>query len=194
METTKIITGTSEEEIWQQINDDLLSEEDVLNYNVIIKQNEKQIILDIDIDPGGGFEGGYEITTFTAEINNNADFHFKMHDENFIDEIGEMFGMGHLKTGDPEFDKTVIVKTNDDTKANAVLADQESRDFFKSLSNYSLSIVKSDEDHSIRYSLELSIDDGITDPLELRKIYSHFYVILAKINALTQVATLSGEA
>lgn len=194
METTKIITGTSEDEVWQQINDDLLGKEDVLNYNAIIKQNEKQIILDIDIDPGGGFEGGYEITTFTAAINNNADFHFKMHNENFIDEIGELFGMGHLKFGDPEFDKNVIVKTNDEAKAKVVLADQESRDFFKSLADYSLSIVKHDDDDNHKYSLELSIDDGITDPIELRKIYTHFFVLLGKIDALPQAGILSDEA
>jgi hypothetical protein len=185
METTKIISGTTEDEIWQQITADLLSDEDVFTYNAIIKQNDKQIILDIDIDPGGGFEGGYEITSFTAEINNSAGFHFKMHDENFIDEIGELFGMGHLKTGDEDFDKKVIVKTNDEAKAKTILEDQASRDFFKLLANYSLSITKSDEDHQHHYCLELSIDDGITDAAELRKIYSHFYTILIKIDEST---------
>jgi hypothetical protein len=191
METTKIITGTTEDEIWQQINDDLLSDEDVLTYNAIIKQNDKQIILDIDIDPGGGFEGGYEITSFTAEIKNTADFHFKMHHENFIDEIGELFGMGHLKTGDPEFDKNVIVKTNDEEKAKTVLSDQASRDFFKDLSDYSLSIIKNEEEHHEHYSLELSIDNGITDPIELRKIYNHFYAILIKIDELVPIKIIS---
>lgn len=185
METTKIITGITEDDIWQQINDDLLSEEDIWTYNAIIKQNGRQIILDIDIDPGGGFEGGYAITTFTAPITNNADFHFKMHSENFIDEIGELFGMGHLKTGDEDFDKKVIVKTSDEEKAKAVLADQESRDYFKALSNYSLTIIKDDDHHE--YSLELSIDDGITDPIELRNIYTHFYTILAKVDELAMV-------
>lgn len=193
METTKIITGTSEDEIFQQINDDLLSEEDVLNYNVIIKQNQKQIILDVDIDPGGGFEGGYAITSFTAAINNNADFNFKMHDENFVDEIGELFGMGHLETGDSGFDKNVIVKTNDEIKAKAVLADQASRDFFKSLSNYSLSIVKHDDDDLVQYTLEFSIDEGVTDPIELRKIYNHFYIILNKIDELSQTQTSASK-
>jgi hypothetical protein len=194
METTKIVTGSTDDEIWQQINDDLLSEEDILSYNAIINKNGKQIILDIDIDPGGGFEGGYEITSFTAEITNSAEFHFKMHDENFIDEIGELFGMGHLKTGDSDFDKKVIVKTNDEDKAKTVLADQTSRDFFKDLSNYSLSIIKNDEDHNHQYSLELSIDNGITDPIELRTIYSHFYTILTKIDDFTQVIILSEQA
>ncbi len=194
METTKIITGTTEDEIWQQINDDLLADEDVLNYNAIIKQNDKQIILDIDIDPGGGFEGGYEITSFTADINNNAGFQFKMHDENFIDEIGELFGMGHLKTGDDAFDKKVIVKTNDDEKAKVVLADQSSKDFFRDLSNYSLSITKHDENNHTQYTLELSIDNGITDPIELRKIYSHFYNILTKVDELNQVNTAPTNA
>jgi hypothetical protein len=190
METTKIITGATEDDIWQQINDDLLSEEDVLSYNVIIKQNDKQIILDIDIDPGGGFEGGYEITSFTANINNTAGFHFKMHDENFIDEIGELFGMAHLKTGDADFDKKVLVKTNDEPRAQQILADQTTRDFFKSLDNYSLAIVKNEEDHHEQHLLELSIDDGITDPLELRKIYTQYFSILTKIDNVPQTTTV----
>jgi hypothetical protein len=190
METTKVITGATEDDIWQQINDDLLSEEDVLSYNVIIKQNEKQVILDIDIDPGGGFEGGYEITSFTAAINNACGFHFKMHDENFIDEIGDLFGMAHLKTGDADFDKKVMVKTNDDAKARNLLADQTTRDFFKSLDNYSLAIVKNEEDHHEQYSLELSIYDGITDPLELRKIYAQYFSILTKIDNISQTTSV----
>jgi hypothetical protein len=190
METTKIITGATEDDIWQQINDDLLGEEDVLSYNVIIKQYERQVILDIDIDPGGGFEGGYEITSFTANINNTCGFHFKMHDENFIDEIGELFGMSHLKTGDADFDKKVLVKTNDEAKAKNILADQTTRDFFKSLENYSLAIVKNEEDHHEQYSLELCIDDGITDPLELRKIYVHYFSVLTKIDNVAQETTV----
>jgi hypothetical protein len=58
------ITGTIEDEVWQQIQRDLTADPDLLSYNATIVQAGHEILFEIDIDPGGGFESGYETTRF----------------------------------------------------------------------------------------------------------------------------------
>jgi hypothetical protein len=67
MQEPKIISGSTEQEIWPLIESDL-NDDDLYLYNAIIKQGSKEVLLVIDIDPGGGFEGGSESTQLSAVI------------------------------------------------------------------------------------------------------------------------------
>ncbi|RYG00518.1 MAG: hypothetical protein EOO07_35360, partial [Chitinophagaceae bacterium] len=96
METQKTVSGTTEEDIWKMIAVDLTP--DVFNYDVQINLNDHPVDLLIDIDLGGGFEGGYTLTQFKAAVLVASDFKFAVHDENFIDNIGKFFGMEDVET------------------------------------------------------------------------------------------------
>lgn len=113
MDNANIISGRTEDEVWQQINSWFLANPDPLEYTAIIEQEKRKVVLDIDIDLGGGFESGFETTTLSAELKTASNFRFAVHEQHFSDEIGKFFGMEDVEIGYNEFDKKLIVKTND---------------------------------------------------------------------------------
>ncbi len=53
MEQENIISGRTEEEVWQQINAQFLTNPDPLEYRAVMVQEKRKIVLEIDIDLGG---------------------------------------------------------------------------------------------------------------------------------------------
>jgi hypothetical protein len=174
----KLITGQTTEEVWEQINTDFATLDSLNDYHIVIEQAGRHITLDIDIDFGGGFEGGYEITALTAPLPPTS-FRFAIHPQDFLYEIGKLFGVQDVAIGYPEFDKNVIVKTNDEVKVRQLFADPDTREIFQSLSGYSLSIT---EDENDKVLLELNIQRGIIDADELLPLYTAFYNILNSLD------------
>jgi hypothetical protein len=183
MDTAKIIKGQTEDEIWQQISADLTREGDILEYDVMIEQGGTQILLDIDIDLGGGFEGGYESTMLRAPLHTEQDFRFAVHHQGFIDEIGKFFGMQDVETGYDEFDKQAIIKTNHEEKVKALFTDASVRKVIQGLEDYTFGIIMHHTNHQDKAPfLELYINNAITDATELRRIYHAFYTVLALLD------------
>lgn len=185
-EDLKIITGNTEDEIWETITDDLTIEDgDLLDYNVIIEQDGKYTELYINIDLGGGFEGGSEITQLTAPLMVARDFRFAIHNEDFLDTIGKFFGLEDMKTGFPELDDHVVIKTNAAEKVRELFADVTVRNVFTALEDFDFGIHKhTPEDSDTEQTfLEFNINEGVTDPAALRHIYHAFYTVLIGLEA-----------
>lgn len=180
MEIDKTYTGSSEEEIWRQINADI--NDDILELHAIIMQGKVEVYLDIDIDLGGGFEGGYATTSYRAPISNH-DFRFAIHEEHFIDDIGKFLGIQDGKTGYPDIDSHLMIKSNDKEKIKTLFADHEVRRVFLQLTDFDFGIqvhAAEDSDEKIPF-LELNIEDGITDKGLLRELYHVFVEVLKLI-------------
>ena len=183
MEEQKIITGSTEQEIWAQVTADLTSTEEVFAYNAIINQGGKKSELYIDIDLGGGFEGGSETTQLSAPLAVTRDFKFAIHDEDFLDTIGKFFGLEDMKTGYPELDEHVVIKTNAPEKVRELFADGTLRSVFTTLDGFDFGI----HTHTIEETgieqpfLEFNLNQGITDPNALQQIYHAFYTVLIKL-------------
>jgi hypothetical protein len=185
MEQQKLFTGETENEVWDQVAADLgEGEQFVYDYNAILAQGDKRTELIIEIDPGGGFEGGYENTAFCAELADAQNFRFAVHVDHFIDDIGKFLGMQDVEVGYPELDHHLIIKTNDETKIKALFTDSETRAVFEKLDNFDFGIrMHTVEGHAHKEAfLELNIDEGITDAAELRKLYHAFYSVLVIID------------
>ena len=103
-----------------------------------------------------------------------------MHDEDFLDSIGKFFGLEDVKTGYPDLDDHVVIKTNHEEKARQLFADAEVRAIFTQLDDFDFGIHTHDVENSEREQpfLELNITQGITDPAELYKIYHVFCRVL----------------
>lgn len=170
----RVIEGETEDEIWQQVRPDFEGEE-LLGYNVILQTPNSAVELDIDIDLGGGFERGFEITRLVAKLPATNDFKFALHKEDFLDEIGKFFGMQDVKLGYEDFDKHVVVKTNDEARIKELFADEQLRLFVLSLEeDFNLSLSK---DHEEKV-LALEIEKGITDVTVLQKLHGWFLQLL----------------
>lgn len=181
MPEQKIIKGTDEDAVWQQLNLDLKNN-DLLRYNAAIEQGGKRLFLDIDIDLGGGFESGYATTTLTAPVRTTNGFKFAIHQQHFIDDIGKFFGMQDVVIGYPEFDERFIIKTNDEAKVKALFADTTVRKVLASLPDFTFEI-QHDESVEVPSQLQLFIEDAITEPASLRCVYHAFYEVLVIVDA-----------
>lgn len=183
MEPQRIVTGISEDEIWQQLAPDFDDSNNILEYQALMEQSGKKIILDIDIDPGGGFESGYASTSFSAVISQNKNFELTMYKQNLLAEAAKLFGLQDIKTGFEEIDKKFIIKTNREDLVKEVFADYPVRSLFESTSDLELhTTTKKNGDTELKF-LELTIEDGITSIDSLRKIYSAFLKMLSLIEA-----------
>jgi len=181
MEDQKIITGITEDEIWSTLAPDFAVEDDMLTYDVIIRQGKSDIRLYIDIDPGGGFEGGSEITQFSTVLVRDTDFRFAIHHEDFFDEVGKFFGMQDVEIGSSELDKQVVIKTNDEEKIKQILSDPAVQAAFTTIDDFDFGIHKhllSSEHNPV---LELNINEGVTDIARLRVLYHAFYSVLNQL-------------
>ncbi|MDT3404797.1 hypothetical protein [Mucilaginibacter terrae] len=183
MEDKKIIYGSAETEIWTQIEADFKADEDMFHYDVIIHQADRNISLYIDIDLGGGFEGGSEITRLSAPLNIAPTFKFAIHDKDFLDSIGKFFGLEDVYTGYPEFDEHVIIKTNHEGKVRELFADATLQEVFTRLEDFDFGI----HTHTVEDTgeeqpfLELNINVGITDATALKPIYDAFVKVITEL-------------
>ena len=184
MTATKQIAGSTTDDIWRQVSVDL-SGKDILEYNVMLVQDGRQVELMIDIDLGGGFEGGYAITSFTAPVKPVQDYRFALHHQGLIDAAGKFFGMEDVEIGYPEFDEALIIKTNDRERTRRIFSDVNIREIFQSLHLFTFHLAY----HHVAGEkekepfLELSIEEGINDPAELRNLYEAFYKVLIGVEA-----------
>lgn len=178
MEGKVLLTADNEEEAWARIDSDLRDTE-ILQYEVVIDVPGRKILLDIDIDLGGGFEGGYATTSFCSVLKQAGDFRFNIHNQGFIDGIGKLLGMQDVVIGYPEFDRKLIVKANDEQRVKALFTDETVRNTLQELEDYSFGITVHDEQQEIY--LELVVEEGIKDPLLLRKIYDAYCFVLDKL-------------
>lgn len=173
----KIIKGETLEAMWQQVRTDFEGE-DLLGYHVLLDNGNTVVELDVDIDLGGGFEGGYEITRFISKLPGTNDFKFALHKEDFLDEIGKFFGMQDIKLGYNDFDKHVVVKTNDEARTKQLFADEQLRSFVLAIEDdFTLSLSTS----HMEKVLALEIEKGITDVAFLQKIYGWFVQLLKEV-------------
>jgi hypothetical protein len=183
MQEERHISGRNEDEVWEQITRDLAQHPDLLQYRALINQQNKTILLDIDIDFGGGFEGGYATTIFSATFRNREGFRFALHEEAFFDDLGKLFGMQDVEIGYPDFDDRLIVKTTDESRVRTLFTDDEARAALLSLQNFTFEIVLPDTDPDTNDStLELIIEEGITDPSRLRRLYHVFFGTLMLVD------------
>ncbi len=180
MEET-LLNAPNETEMAQQLTAYLQREGDAFQHRVRLQQGRKSILLNIDIDPGGGFESGYATTRFSATVAAVSDFAFTIHPEGFLSDFAKLFGLQDEVVGYPEFDKKVIIKTNDAEKVKHVFSDAALRQTLTSLSSFNLQLGSKDEEGTKELALE--IEEGITDAAALLPLYQLFYQILESVEA-----------
>jgi hypothetical protein len=183
MEDVKTFTGATEAEIWQQLEADWAADPDPLEYRAILRQAGHKVLLDIDIDLGGGFESGIETTSFSAAFDNPENFQFGLHHESFLDEVGKFLGMQDIPIGDAEFDANIVVKASDEAKIKAILANGTVRSALVPLSDFTfgISLAHGIGETGTRSTLDLVLNEGVTDLGRLRLLYSAFFQTLVQL-------------
>lgn len=185
MTDKKIFSGDTEEEIWQKLRKDITGKQDLTQYRVILDLQNNKTILDIDIDPGGGFESGYAITRFISPLFSTTDFRLTIYKEGLLDRAGKFLGMEDVVIGYPEFDEKFIIKTNNEKKAREIFSHETVRKTFSSLPDLTLQITKKELPDNDSPSLVLTIEEGITEPDQLKRVFNAFHHVLNSLNPKT---------
>ena len=185
METT-IIDAPTKEEVTRQLTAYLQQNADAFQHRVSLQQDGKSVLLDIDIDPGGGFESGYATTRFVAPVASASDFAFTIHPEGFLSDFAKLFGLQDEVVGYPEFDEKVIIKTNDKEKVKAIFSNEALRQTFSTLSSFNLQLGH-EGDESSQKMLSLEIEEGITEPAALLPLYAAFVQVLNAVENTSSI-------
>ncbi len=179
--TIKLIQGQTEEDIHTQLKEDFRDQELFFDhYEVVIQQTDTRIHLNIELDLGGGFEGGYESTSFAAELELQEFFSFHVQREGMLMEIGKWLGMQDVEIGYQEFDEKVRIKTNNADRIKKVFQNPEVRKVIQGLESYDLSL-EPKEDKALTHILQWQLEEAILDPEQLGQLYSAFYAIIQAI-------------
>src|SRR5688572_28431901 len=124
MEKVKNFRAETEEDLWQQFASDLAAREELLDYTARLSLANRTVIFNIDVDLGGGFEGGFETTSFTAPVTGHNDLRIHIYPQDWVNEIGKLFGLEDVELGYPELDKEFIIKTNQTETLKSIFTDQ----------------------------------------------------------------------
>src|SRR5688500_10402806 len=109
----------------------------------------------------------------SASLQHDPGASLAIHPKRIIAEVPTFFGMQDYVVGYPEFDKAVIIKTNDEAQVKKLFSIKATREVFESLNNYKFytDTRKNGNPEPTTY-LVLMIDEGITDPKRLKEIFS----------------------
>jgi hypothetical protein len=180
METIKTFTANNEDELWQQVAHDMARHQDLLQYSAQLNLDNQPVYFDIDIDLGGGFEGGFSSTSFLAPVPGNTSLRFHLHEQDWVNELGTVFGLEDIKLGDSEVDEAFIIKTNQPDTLKALFADPDLRAFLLTHRDCELELKHEDDEGGLQ--LTFSKDDAILDPAELQQVYHWIRVVLARVS------------
>jgi hypothetical protein len=181
MADSKTFSANDVPQLWQLVKSDMASGSDFLQYDASLELPASKTFLTIDIDLGGGFQGGISTTSFKAHLSAVPGFRFAIHDETFMDEIGKFFGMQDVVIGYPEFDDLLIIKTDNEDMTRLVFSELDARKTIQTLSNFSLFVEHAEGSPS---SLHLIINEGITAFEKLEELHTAFLSVLTKLEEI----------
>lgn len=176
MTPKKIISAANEADIWNKVNEDFAGGVPH-DYHVEIQYDNTNVELHIVSSPGGNVEGGYEYTTLKAKLPSENDFEFIIQPEDFLNRIGKFFGGQDVELGYPEFDKNVLVKTNNPERLKSFFQDEKSRRIFTDLSGYSFGIVTANEARVLELQVQRVISGN-----DLKHTFEAFLKALRLLN------------
>lgn len=175
------------DEIWVEIDKELLELPFSYHYEKEWVYEKWPIQLIIDADAGGGFEGTYSFTLFTTVVtgpfimrDKGVKWKFALHDEKLFDKVGKLLGAEDVVLGYSEFDKRLVIKTNEMEATKQLFADENLRKFFINLEKFSLTCIEHPEEKG-KSRLDLHIERSITNTEELKNIYTVFLSILNRL-------------
>jgi hypothetical protein len=180
MEPIRTYSADTEQELWQLVATDMAQQKELLQYSAQLTQAGQPMYFDIDIDLGGGFESGFSTTNFLAPVPGNPTLRFHLHEQDWVNEIGKVFGLEDVKLGYPELDEAFIIKTNEPETLAQLLSDDAVRTFLLKHQNAELELKQDNEEAGL--ILTFSKDEAILDMAELREVYRVLRELVSRIS------------
>ncbi|RPD47114.1 hypothetical protein DNI29_13270 [Hymenobacter sediminis] len=193
MESTRTYSADTEAALWQQVAADLALEENQYEYRAELLQGGYRINFELDIDLGGGFEGGYELTTFSAVVPGQPSFHFALHEQDWVHELGKLLGLTDVELGDPDLDAAFIITTNDAVALRMLLNESAVRATLLKYQELRLTLAPASHEPGAEVLLTFTKEEGITDPAQLQEIYHMLYLLLQRLTPASAGTAISNR-
>ncbi|RSK47372.1 hypothetical protein [Hymenobacter rigui] len=181
MDTTPTFRADTEAAVWQQVAADMAQQPDLYDYRADLYQQDFHVRLELDIDLGGGFEGGYELTTLTASVPVHTAFHFALHEQDWVHEVGKLLGLQDVELGDPELDEAFIITTNQPDTLRQILAHPEVRATLLRYPDARLALAPASHEATAPLQLTFTEERALTEPAQLQEIYHLLLVLLQQV-------------
>jgi len=184
MQEIRQFAGATEAELWQQVAADMARQPDLFSYSALLQQGGHSTELVLDIDLGGGFEGGYSTTTLATAVPAGCPLRFALHDQNWMRELGKLLGMEDIELGYPALDETIVIKTNQPAMLRALLQPDAIRATLRKYHEAELTLQPTDEeDAAAPLRLQFFHEAAILNPAELQEIYHLLYSLAEQLSS-----------
>lgn len=169
-------------ELWEAMGGVYLNREGWRQDKLMVEHGDW--IITLDFHTHGGYRTQAIYTRLRAAFENPEDFHFKVVPQGLAETVGKLLGMQDVETGDPEFDKTFIVKSNDEPRVGEVLDDPVLRQFLREEPEAFLGLVSMRGDRRDEYpdgvdEVVMEIPGKVEDADRLKRLYMTFARTLA---------------
>jgi hypothetical protein len=179
------IFGPSQDEIWQQLSTEIGAE---FVKGGFWKGNRVQAHIGewtVTLD-SYTVSAGHSPVTYTrirAPYVNLDGFRFTVYRRNLLSGVGKLFGMQDIETGDPDFDRDFVLKSNYDTKAVALFLNEKIRRLIQAQPSIHLAVKDDEGLFGASYpqgvdALVFQVAGIIKDVERLKALYALFAEIL----------------
>lgn len=193
MYTIPTFSADTETALWQQVAADMARTPDLFDYSANLHYSGYEVQLSLDIDLGGGFESGYETTTFRAVVPGQTALHFTLHEQDWVHELGKLLGLQDVELGDPELDAAYIITTNHPDQLRALLlSDPAVRQTLLHYQELRLDLTPDPAAPETGTLLTFTKEQALTNPEQLQEIHHLLLVLLQQL--ATPPAVSSGPA
>ncbi|RFP65776.1 hypothetical protein D0N36_07550 [Hymenobacter lapidiphilus] len=188
MDAIRTFTADSEPALWAQVAADMASQPDLFDYRADLRQPPYCVRLELDIDLGGGFEGGYELTTLRAVVPGQPALRFALHEQDWVHEIGKLLGLEDVELGYAELDQTFIITTNDPNTLRRLLADPAVHQTLLHHPAARFTLAPDSDAADAPLLLTFHLERAVIEPDQLRELYQLLLRMLQQLAPQTSAS------
>lgn len=164
-------------ELWEAMGGVYLNREGWRQDKLMVEHGPWLITLDFHTH--GGYRSQAAYTRFSTAFENPEGFHFKVVPQGLLERVGKLLGLQDVEMGDPAFDKTFLVKSNDEARAREVLDDALLRQFLGEEPEAFVGLVEVHGDRKKEYpdgvdEVIMEIPGKVVDTERLKRLYMTF--------------------
>jgi hypothetical protein len=188
--------GPSQNEIWRQVSDQIdaryIAHGPETNFfsRSVIKASHGPWIITLDTYQKSQGKSSVEMTRLRSPFVNSGTLNFKIYPKGFLSDLGILFGMQHISSGDSHFDEQMIVQGDDVERVRKLLTNERIRKLLlwqcQTSANYLLTV--QDDEGWFKQNFPSGVDELyfesqglITDRDDLRRLIELFAEILDQL-------------
>lgn len=125
MPHSNVISGSSEQEMFKTVEEQLKNKKDDRDYSVEFSIHNHTVNIDIDYHASTDDDEMSGTTLITAPLSSDVAFRFALTKQTLKSNVKKLFGMQDVIVGNAELDRKFIIQSNDEARVKELLSDPE---------------------------------------------------------------------